>query len=135
VFTAYRNALGRASDATLSIMGILVIIGICYKLTEHYGGEAIYGGVVAVASFLILTPHDFEGVSGGIPTAILGAEGMFLGIFTAFMSAELYRLFVNKERMIKMRAGVRRAVAKSLSALIPVTVTLTVFLLISKKFS
>jgi|SRR5690625_47638 len=134
-FTAYQNALGPASDATLSIMGIFVIIGIGYKLTEHYGGEAIYGGVVAVASFLILTPQDFEGVSGVIPTAILGAEGMFLGIFTAFISAELYRFFVNKEWMIKMPAGVPGAVSKSFSALIPVTLTLTVFLLVRIIFS
>src|SRR5699024_8764093 len=71
-FAAYQNAFGPASDATLSIMGIFVIIGIGYKLTEHYGGESIYGGVVAVASFLILTPQELEGVSGVIPTAILG---------------------------------------------------------------
>src|SRR5699024_12734827 len=94
-FTADINAFGFASDDTLSIMGIFVIIDIGYKLTEHYGGEAIYGGVVAVASFLILTPQDFEGVSCVIPTAIIGAEGMFLGIFTAFISAELDRFFVN----------------------------------------
>src|SRR5699024_1817423 len=42
-FAAYQNALGPASDATLSFMGIFVIIGIGYKLTEHYGGESIYG--------------------------------------------------------------------------------------------
>src|SRR5699024_2291265 len=112
-----------------------VIIGIGYKLTEHYGGEAFYGGVVAVASFLILTPQGFEGVSGVIPTAILGAEGMFLGIFTAFISAELYRFFINKEWMINMPAGVPGAVSKSFSSLIPVTLTLTVFLLVRIIFS
>src|SRR5699024_6638250 len=112
-----------------------VIIGIGYKLTEHYGGESIYGGVVAVASFLILTPQELEGVSGVIPTAILGAEGMFLGIFTAFISAELYRFFVNKEWTIKMPAGVPGAVSKSFSALIPVTLTLTAFLLVRIIFS
>src|SRR5699024_9099099 len=49
-FTASQNALGHASEATLSIMRIFVIIGIGYKLTEHYGGEANYVGVVAVSS-------------------------------------------------------------------------------------
>src|SRR5699024_2314859 len=121
--------------ATLSIMGIFVIIGIGYKLTEHYGGEAIYGGVVAVASFLILTPQDFEGVSGVIPTAILGAEGMFLGMFTAFISAELYRFFVNNDSIITMPDGVIVSVSKSFSVLIPATLTLTVFLLIRIIFS
>src|SRR5699024_1690071 len=59
----------------------------------------------------------------------------FLGIFTAFISAELYRFFVNKEWMIKMPAGVPGAVSKSFSALIPVTLTLTVFLLVRIIFS
>src|SRR5699024_12632088 len=86
-------------------------------------------------SFIILTPVYCEGVFGVIPTAILGAVGMFLGIFTAFISAELYRFFVNKEWMIIMPAGVPGAVSKSFSALIPVTLTLTVFLLVRIIFS
>lgn len=134
-FTAYQNALGPASAATLSIMGLFVIIGIGYKLTEHYGGEAIYGGVVALAAFLILTPQVLESVSGVIPTSSLGAEGMFLGIFTAFISAELNRYFINKGWTIKMPAGVPGAVSKSFSALIPITLTLSVFLLIRILFS
>jgi len=129
-FTAYQNALGPASAATLSLMGLFVIVGIGYKLTEYYKGEAIYGGVIAIASLLIMTPQVLDGVSGVIPTASLGAQGMFLGIFTAFISAELYRFFVQKEWTIKMPPGVPAAVAKSFSALIPITLTLSVFLII-----
>ena len=128
--TAYQNALGPASAATLSLMGLFVIVGIGYKLTEYYKGEAIYGGVIALASVLIMTPQVLDGVSGVIPTASLGAQGMFLGIFTAFISAELYRFFVRKEWTIKMPPGVPDAVAKSFSALIPITLTLTAFLII-----
>ncbi|WP_026682576.1 PTS cellobiose transporter subunit IIC [Virgibacillus sp. Bac332] len=134
-YKAYQNALGPASAATLSIMGLFVIVGIGYKLTEHYEGEAIYGGVVALAAFLILTPQVLEGVSGVIPTASLGAQGMFLGIFTAFISAELYRFFVQKDWTIKMPAGVPGAVSKSFSALIPITLTLSIFLIVRILFS
>ncbi|MGX9929915.1 PTS cellobiose transporter subunit IIC [Virgibacillus salarius] len=134
-YKAYQNALGPASAATLSIMGLFVIVGIGYKLTEYYEGEAIYGGVVALAAFLILTPQVLEGVSGVIPTASLGAQGMFLGIFTAFISAELYRFFVQKDWTIKMPAGVPGAVSKSFSALIPITLTLSIFLIVRILFS
>ncbi|GGB60529.1 PTS cellobiose transporter subunit IIC [Virgibacillus dakarensis] len=134
-YAAYQNALGPASAATLSIMGLFVIVGIGYKLTQHYGLDAIYGGVVAIAAFLILTPQVLEDVSGVIPTSTLGAEGMFLGIFTAFISAELYRFFVNKNWTIKMPAGVPDSVSRSFSALIPITLTLTVFLVIRVVFS
>lgn len=151
-YASYQAALGPASAATLSIMGLFVIFGIGYKLTEHYGGEAIYGGVLAIASFLILTPQMIETmitsdliegldsevakqVTGVIPTSSLGAEGMFLGIFTAFVAAELYRFFVEKNWTIKMPPGVPDAVSRSFSALIPVTLTLTVFLIIRIIFS
>lgn len=134
-FAAYQDALGPASAATLSIMGLFVIIGIGYKMVEQLGGEAIYGGVVAIASFLVLTPQIVDGVGGVIPTASLGAQGMFLGIFTAFISAELYQLFVRKNLTIKMPDGVPSAVSRSFSALIPVTLTLTIFLVVRVLFS
>lgn len=134
-FSAYQAALGPASAATLSIMGTFVIIGIGYKLTEHYGLEAIYGGVVSLGAFLILTPQELDGVKGVIPTFVLGAEGMFLGIFTAFFAAELYRFFVHKNWTIKMPPGVPDAVSKSFSALIPITLTLFIFLITRILFS
>ncbi|MFS8578657.1 MAG: PTS cellobiose transporter subunit IIC [Novibacillus thermophilus] len=134
-YEAYQSALGPASAATLSIMGLFVIVGIGYKLLQHYGGEAIYGGVVAIASFLILTPQVVESVTGVIPTASLGAQGMFLGILTAFVSVELYRFFVNRDWTIKMPAGVPDAVSRSFSSLIPITLTLTVFLIVRIAFS
>ncbi|MCC5895466.1 MAG: PTS cellobiose transporter subunit IIC [Alkalibacterium sp.] len=134
-YAAYQNALGPASAATLSIMGLFVIIGIGYKMVEGRGGEAIYGGVVAIASFLVLTPQVLEETSGVIPTSSLGAQGMFLGIFTAFISAELYQLFVRKNLTIKMPDGVPSAVSRSFSALIPVTLTLTIFLAVRVLFS
>lgn len=134
-FATYQDALGPASAATLSIMGLFVIIGIGYKLAERYELNAIYGGVVALASFLILTPQVLEGVDGVIPTASLGAQGLFLGILTAFVSVELYRFFVNKKWTIKMPPGVPDAVANSFSALIPISLTLTIFLAVRIIFS
>lgn len=134
-YAAYQDALGPASAATLSIMGLFVIIGIGYKMTQQYELEGIYGGVVALAAFLILTPQVLEGVSGVIPTSSLGAEGLFLGIFTAFIAAELYRYFVQKNWTIKMPPGVPEAVSRSFSALIPIAMTLAIFLVVRIIFS
>ncbi|BAC12737.1 PTS system, cellobiose-specific enzyme II, C component [Oceanobacillus iheyensis HTE831] len=134
-YNAYKDALGPASAATLSIMGMFVIVGIAYKLTAYYEGDAIYGGVTALASFLILTPQVLEDVTGVIPTSSLGAEGLFLGILTAFISTEIFRFFVQKNWMIKMPPGVPEAVSRSFSSLIPISFTLTIFLLIRILFS
>ncbi|UOQ45653.1 PTS cellobiose transporter subunit IIC [Halobacillus salinarum] len=127
-YKEYQRVLGPASAGTLSIMATFVIVGIGYKLTEQYGGEAIYGGVTALAAFLILTPQVVDDVTGVISTESLGSKGMFVGIFTAFISAELYRYFVGKDLTIKMPSGVPGAVSRSFSALLPITFTLTIFL-------
>ena len=53
---------------------------------------------------------------------------MFLGMITAFIAAELYSRFSNKGWQIKMPETVPPAVAKSFAALIPGTLTLSIFL-------
>lgn len=134
-YTTFQNALGPASAATLSIMGLFVILGIGYKMVEQRGGESIYGAVVALGAFLVLTPQVLDETSGVIPTSALGAQGLFLGIFTAFIAAELYQFFVSKKLTIKMPAGVPSSVSRSFSALVPITLTLTIFLAIRIIFS
>lgn len=54
-----------------------------------------------MASFLLLTPFVLNGEGGEvipnvIPIDRLGAKGMFLGMITAFTSAEIFRFFVQK---------------------------------------
>ena len=129
-YQAYQQALSPASQATLTIMGLFVIMGIGYKMVEQRGGEAIYGAAVSIAAFLVLTPQVLGDTANVIPASVLGAEGMFLGIFTAFIAAELYQLFVSKNLTIKMPQGVPSAVSRSFSALIPISLTLAIFLAI-----
>lgn len=129
-YTAWQNAVGPASAATLSIMGLFVILGIGYKLTERNGLEGIYGAVTALSAVLILTPQVVGKTEGVIPTEILGAKGMFLGIIVSIITLELYSYFTKKEITIKMPKGVPDQVSKSFSALLPVAFTLTIFLVI-----
>ncbi|RIO13202.1 PTS cellobiose transporter subunit IIC [Mammaliicoccus sciuri] len=129
-YTAWQNAVGPASAATLSIMGLFVILGIGYKLTERNGLEGIYGAVTALSAVLILTPQVVGKTEGVIPTEILGAKGMFLGIIVSIITSELYSYFTKKLITIKMPKGVPDQVSKSFSALLPVAFTLTIFLVI-----
>ncbi|MGA9172888.1 MAG: PTS cellobiose transporter subunit IIC, partial [Thermoactinomyces sp.] len=129
----FRSALGVAPNATMGIMAIFIVFGIGYYLSKSYEVEGVFGGVIALASFLILTPFFVqtdgkEMVQNVIPIDRLGAKGMFLGMIAAFLAAEIYRFIVQKDITIKMPAGVPPAVAKSFSALIPAVITLTIFL-------
>jgi cellobiose PTS system EIIC component len=129
----FRDMFGIASSATMGIMSIFVVFGIGYYLSKSYDVEAIFGGAIALVSFLMLTPfmvelENGEVLSGVIPLDRLGAKGMFLGMITAFLATEIYRRIVQKNITIKMPPGVPPAVAKSFAALIPALITLTVFL-------
>lgn len=132
----FRDMFGIASSSTMGIMSIFVVFGIGYYLSKSYEVEAVFGGAIALVSFLILTPFMLQpeagqAVTGVIPVDRLGAKGMFLGMITAFVSAEIYRKIVQKNITIKMPPGVPPAVAKSFAALIPAFLTLTVFLVIN----
>ncbi|HWO78066.1 MAG TPA: PTS cellobiose transporter subunit IIC [Bacillus sp. (in: firmicutes)] len=131
--TNFRDMFGIASSATMGIMSVFVVFGIGYYLSKSYDVEAIFGGAIALVSFLILTPfmiqtESGEVVTGVIPLDRLGAKGMFLGMLTAFLATEIYRRIVQKNITIKMPSGVPPAVAKSFAALIPAFITLTIFL-------
>ncbi|AMX83481.1 oligo-beta-mannoside permease IIC protein [Geobacillus subterraneus] len=131
-----KDMLGVAPNATMGVMTIFVVFGIGYYLSKSYEVEGIFGGAIALASFLLLTPfvvqiEGKEAVQGVIPLDRLGAKGMFLGMMTAFIAGEIYRKVVQKNITIKMPAGVPPAVAKSFAALIPAVVTLTFFLVVN----
>ncbi|MBA4494784.1 PTS cellobiose transporter subunit IIC [Paenactinomyces guangxiensis] len=132
----FRTALGVAPQTTMNIISLFIVFGIGYYLSKSYEVEGVFGGVVALVSFLILTPFVFqpegrEAVQNVIPIDRLGAKGMFLGMIVGFLAAEIYRFFVQKGITIKMPAGVPPAVSRSFSALIPAMITLSVFLVIN----
>ncbi|CAM5261232.1 oligo-beta-mannoside permease IIC protein [Bacillus safensis FO-36b] [Bacillus safensis subsp. safensis] len=136
VLEGVQSALNIAPSATISIMSVFVVFGIGYYLSKSYDVEAVFGGVIALASFLLLTPFllEQEGgatIAGVIPVDRLGAKGMFLGMITGFLSAEIYRYFVQKKFVINMPQSIPPAVSKFFAALIPATLTLTTFLFIN----
>ena len=91
-----RDTFGVAQSATMSIMTVFVVFGIGYYLSKSYNVEAVFGGVVALASFLFLTPFVIETDGGETVSSVLsldrlGAKGMFLGMITGFVAGEIYR--------------------------------------------
>lgn len=130
------HLFSNGQSATMGIMSIFVTFGIGYYLSKSYEVEAIFGGAVALSSFLILTPFfmildNGEEVSGVLALDRLGAKGMFIGMLAAFIATEIYVRFVKKGLVIKMPDGVPPAVARSFAAMIPAILTLTIFALLN----
>lgn len=136
----FANLFGNGQSATMSIMTVFVTLAIGYYWAKNEEVEGIFGGVVALASFLILTPFtvlvtgtngkSIEG-TGLLSLDRLGAKGMFLGILSAFLAAKIFVWLTKKGYVIKMPDGVPPAVSKSFASLIPALGTLFVFLIIN----
>lgn len=134
------SLFGNGQSATMSIMTVFVTLAIGYYWAKAEDVEAIFGGVVALASFLILTPFTvlvtgvdgttIEG-SGLLSLDRLGAKGMFLGILAAFIASKIFVGLTKKGWVIKMPDGVPPAVSKSFASLIPALGTLLIFLAIN----
>lgn len=129
------HLLGNGQNATMSIMTVFITFGIGYYLCQSYNIDGIFGGAISFASFLILTPFTMTTengteISGLLSLDRLGAKGMFIGMISAFIAAEIYVRITKKGWKIKMPASVPPAVSRSFEAIIPAIITLSIFLLI-----
>lgn len=121
---------------TMDIMTPFVIIGIAKSLSNYYKVDDLGGMVLALAAFLIVTPHIVNADGAlGIPTVNLSASGLFVGMITAILSTEIYRAVVQKGWIIKMPESVPANVARSFSSLIPGLFILLTFNFIRIGFS
>ncbi|MDR2007436.1 MAG: PTS cellobiose transporter subunit IIC [Alphaproteobacteria bacterium] len=130
--STFKAALAPAVEATFVIMTLFVVMGIGYNLLNYYNQKNdLFGGAVALAAFFILTPFE----NGNVSLTYLGVQGMFVGIISAFLSIEIYHRMQERGPSIKLPDGVPPMVIKSFAALVPVSATLIVFLIIRIIFS
>lgn len=132
--------LSKPSDATFTIMAVFATFGIAYSYAKQIKTDAVFGAACAVMAWFLLMPYTVTGVPAGAEDPVtltgvslgwLGSKGIFVGIICAFAAVAIYAWVKRRGWTIKMPAGVPPTVVESFSALIPITVTMTVFFLIN----
>lgn len=106
-------------DGSFGIMALIAAFGVANSLADDYEVDGVASGVIAVASFLIVTPHVIAEAGAGIPYQFVGSGGLFVAIIVGLITTEIFRFFVQKNFVIKMPAGVPVAVENSFAALVP----------------
>ncbi|MGX7131172.1 PTS sugar transporter subunit IIC [Enterococcus songbeiensis] len=129
----------RVSGSAFNTVGFFSCLGTAYAYAREKKGDAIQSAVVAVISFLILTPNKIfiEGVEdpvSGLSFEHLGTNGIFVGLVVALLSVEIYTYTTKKGWTIKMPDGVPPAVTKSFAALIPSAIVMLLFFIINILF-
>lgn len=136
-FTNFLNDIGildvlkLMNQSTMAIISLVACFGIAYRLSASYGTDGPSAGVLALSSFVLMAPRfttqvfDEAGQSvvqtfdGAIPFSSLNSNALFLAIVIGLVSAEIYRIFIQKNIVIKMPGSVPEMVSKSFSALLP----------------
>lgn len=111
---------GKIVDGSFGIMALAAVFGIANSLAKYYNVDGVSAGILAVSSFIIVSPNlDGGDVGTGLDYTILGSGGLFVAIVVGLISTEIFRFFVQREWTVKMPEGVPPAVNKSFAALIP----------------
>lgn len=128
------------NSATLGIIALYALVGTAYYYSKGRKIDKLYGIMTAVASFLIVTPFQKSTevtvggekiatvVSNVIDTGAIGATGIFPALIVAIISISIYAWFEHKNITIKMPASVPPNVVKPFVAIIPMGVTVMIFM-------
>lgn len=137
--------IAKPADATFTIMAVFAVMGIAYSFAEKLGTNKLFGAATALVSWFLIMPYtvtgevDVNGVAQavsltGVPLGWLGAKGIFVGIFCAFISVHIYTFVEKRGWTIKMPAGVPPTVEESFAALIPAAVVMIIFFAVNLIF-
>jgi PTS system cellobiose-specific IIC component len=120
------------SYVTLSFLTLYAVFLIGIELAKLNKVDGVFSGIVAVMSYLSVNPTVFTVVNEDISVVAenvlakqyTDTKGLFLGMFIAIVSVELYCWLGRQEKLqLKMPDTVPTNVASSFSALFPTVLT------------
>ncbi|WP_299998669.1 PTS cellobiose transporter subunit IIC [uncultured Cedecea sp.] len=135
--SSWSNIVEIPFNAVFSTMSLFISFLVAYRLAEHYDEDRVSCGILALVSFLILTPFIKVEALGNItviPTEWIGSKGLFVAMIGSLLWTELFCFLKRKKLVIKMPEGVPPAVQESFAALIPALIVIVLVLVIRIAF-
>jgi PTS system cellobiose-specific IIC component len=125
-----KEILDQAYGSTFNISAMIATVGISYNYVKSEGQEPLAGAMVALGTFLLLTPSSIVSESGDVVSGVINktwtaGQGMIGAIIVGLLVGFIYSWFLKRNIRIKMPQGVPSGVANAFSALIPAAVIIT----------
>lgn len=135
----FQSMVSPTFSLTMGVISFIVAAGIGYSLSNHYTVNPIYGALVSLISFIMITPmttvtESGEKVLSVLPLSEVGAVGMFAAIIMSIIATEIYRYAIQHNWTIKMPNSVPKLVSDSFFSFIPIAVALIVAFVIRTLF-
>ena len=126
--TSLADIFNKIVNGSFGILGLIACFGIANSFASQAGTDGVSAGIIAAASYFIVTPSIFSNAkvpAEGMPYGYLGSKGLFVGILIGLLGGWIFQWFINHNIQIKLPDTVPPAVGKSFSALIPGFVIMT----------
>lgn len=138
------NLIGLVSNGTLSVFALLLAVIFSWEVSTRFfnnRAEHMTDVLFGLAAFFISIPWNFQytipntkkaiNVLNYLDTQYLGTQGVFAAILISGSAVWIYNKIMQKNITIKLPESVPPAVAQSFSSLIPGSITLGIFIVLT----
>lgn len=122
--------LWKGVDSSFGLMGLVASFGVAYSYARQHKVDGVSAGIIALSSFIVVTPFVTGENGAGIPVGYMGSKGLFVAMVLGIISSLIFQWFIKHNIQIKLPDAVPPAVARSFSALIPGAAIITLWLVV-----
>lgn len=117
--TGLKSIINKPYEVTTNVLAIYAVFFIAYHLAGALKTDQRGAGLIALVSFLVLTPIQVVEGSNVLPFNFLGAQGLFVAIIVGLLTAKFHAIIEGHGWTIKLPDGVPPTISKSFESLIP----------------
>lgn len=126
-------------SVTTNMLSLFAAFVISYNFSKSEGKDGLTSGLIALVSFLAITPLETVGEGYAaitkIPLTWLGALGLFTAMIVSLITAKIYGALVDKNITIRLPESVPEFISKSFAGIIPGVIIISIFALVSYLFA
>lgn len=122
------NAIVAPYNFLFAMLALIISFSVAYNHAKNYDMNQFNCGMLSLLNFVMITGMQSD---GSITTDYFGYSGIFTAVLCAIITVEVYRFMINHSMWIKMPDSVPPSVAGSFQSILPMTVLILFFYLLS----
>lgn len=131
--TSLKSLIDIPASVLVPLLSIYVVYFIAYRLVRNLNPDIdnAGAGLISLMAFFIVTPTVTIDDMNGFTFEFLGAQGLFVAIVVGLITGKIFTWVVEQGWTINMPEGVPPTVSRTFASLIPGTIIVILFSLIS----